>query len=178
VRCILESTVLTPSSSSSIAPPISYSPIGTDLLTNGDFSQDMTAWAGPVILMGGVVASGAATGGLFTFNITSIESNPEHWHLQLTQDDILLENGNRYAIEVVARADAPRELEVVMMMKNDPYDTYHSNTILNLTTSYMEYHLEFDMLAPTDPIARLAINAGAATPDIYIQEIHLYKLEL
>jgi hypothetical protein len=168
------SSTATLSSSSSQFP---YVPTGSDLLVNGDFSQDMTAWQGPATLVGGPNVSGSAVNGVFSFYISSVASVPEPWHVQVTQANILLESTKKYRLEFIARGDSHRQLQVVMSQSVDPWAEYHDNGLVTLSQNYELYQVDFTMEAQTDPAARLTINVGMEAGNLYIKEIHLYQIQ-
>ena len=103
----------------------------TELITNGDFSNDKTGWAGSEF----VVQNGEAY-----FATTNAGGNP--WDTQLTQANMNFTQGNQYVLKFKARAAAARKMTVAIQNVNVWDDQFRME--YDLTTTMTEFTATFN----------------------------------
>lgn len=143
-----------------------------DLVKNGEFA-DETFWN--LGLYGGIASSMISEDKRYHIVVDSAASEP--WQIQLTQNGIHLVNGQQYRLSFVASAGAATEIEVNIGMDHEPFTLYSDSAMqtIPLSTEPKRFTIDFVMDAPGDSTARVAINCGQVTGELYIDDIHLVE---
>ena len=119
----------------------------------------------------------------FTINNTGDAA----WKIQLKQNNVELENGQWYRLSFDAKSNIDRKLMFAIQRdgsSDNNWNPYSGEEIVDLTSNYQTYELEFEMTSPTDLKSILSISMGAVggtqitTPHrICIDNIKLEKIE-
>ncbi|MBN2416072.1 aryl-sulfate sulfotransferase [bacterium] len=142
----------------------------TDLLLNGDFSQNIAHWAW--ILNDHCSASWAVTGDdEFHFSITDGGSLADD--VQLIQQNIRLFKGRTYILAFDAYAENGRLFEVKIHKRDSPSLDYSKMGPQWLTRIKQHFAHTFTMDSDSDTDAVFAILAGGSNYDVYVDNITL-----
>jgi hypothetical protein len=100
-----------------------------NILLNGDFSSGDLYWETWFYSEAG--ASGAVENEEFVMHID--DGGSEVFHVQLIQNDLLIEEGNCYTISFEAHAVEPRNISISVQHGDEPYTIYHSIWNMSIT---------------------------------------------
>ncbi|WP_088654557.1 endo-1,4-beta-xylanase [Geofilum rhodophaeum] len=119
-------------------------PEATSLLVNGEFDLGTTGWSlqnnsGASSVM--EVVGGAGLSGQQALRVCPQNAGSEGWHIQVRQG-VPIEAGTRYEIELQARADQARSIDIAVQRDSNPYTTFYQST-LQLGTTTETYKLSF-----------------------------------
>ena len=142
------------------------------LIKNGDFSESATTGWSQVAGYEGAVATGAIVDGEYVVTITN--GGTEAWHVQLTQNDIKVEQGKTYTLSFTAHAPSTKEVYVKLGQNGGTYTEYAGKT-LNVSNSAQVTSITFTMTAATDPSARIEFNIGKNNTTLYLDNISLQE---
>lgn len=96
------------------------------------------------------------------------------YQVQMWQDNLEIEAGQAYQLTTIARADAPRTMNIKLRNRADGSITYHE-TALNLNESLQIF--THDFIAPNDDNdLRLTHLMGESDIDVYFDQISLKKV--
>lgn len=119
----------------------------------------------------------------FTINDTGDQA----WKIQLKQGSIELESGQKYRLSLDAKASVDRKLMFAVQRDgsaDDDWTPYSGEKVVDLTSEYQTFVVDFQMEYPTDPKSILSISMGAIDGTqitqqhrICIDHINLEKLE-
>ncbi|GAB4233041.1 MAG: hypothetical protein Kow00109_05660 [Acidobacteriota bacterium] len=134
-------------------------PIGEQLLRNGDFSKGLANWnleqhqgaAGILQVVGGGPAGKPAV------RLQATALGKEIWHLQFNQNQLHISTGLVYTLRFWARADRPTEVNVVIEQAHEPWKNLGFDRPLELTPEWRRFEFAF-MPAEGDDNARLNIR--------------------
>ncbi|WP_421895108.1 carbohydrate-binding protein [Marinoscillum sp.] len=143
---------------------------GSNMLTNGNFSNGATGWESYV--NGAANASPGVAGGEMHASITS--GGSANWHVQWYQTGVNMQNGVDYTLTFKARAASNRTIGASVEMSNSPYTGYFNQSV-SLTTQMQTFSYDFTMTAATDANARVLFNLGASNGDVYIDDVVLVE---
>jgi hypothetical protein len=96
--------------------------------------------------------------------------------VQLYQDDIPLINGKEYILELDARADAPRTINVELERAGLPWTSYSKHGQSYITSQFSHIEHSFRMEEPNDLHAKLVINGGGYDIDFEVKNISVRQL--
>lgn len=140
-----------------------------NLVTNGDFSNRLTGWNCPVF----GTASGRCSVYRGALRIRISNGGSETWHIQPQQGNMTLVAGTTYRFSFDAWATAQRTVFIRISRDGDPWEEL-SNTGAGQVLSTESQRFEYTFVAPTSlSNARVAINAGLDTNDVYVDNISL-----
>ncbi len=143
-----------------------------NLVKNGDFSESATTGWSQLAAYEGAAATGQIVNGEYVVNITN--GGSEAWHVQLTQNDIKLEQGKTYTFSFAARASATKEIFVKVGQNGGTYLQYAGKT-LEVTTTLAVTSITFTMTDATDSGARIEFNIGKSTTTLYLDNVSLHE---
>jgi len=146
---------------------------GTNLIVNGDFTYALDSWTWEVDSLAS--AEIEAGDSVCRFEIEDGGSNFED--VLLMQNNIPLIQGQNYLLEFDAWADETRILEVMLGEDTPPYTDYSRLGYTAVHSSNNRFTYAFEMNESTDLNARLLINAGSSSENIYLDNISL-KIEV
>jgi len=142
---------------------------GTNLIINGDFSNALYAWEWEVDSLAS--AEVQVVDSVCNFVIQKAGNNFQD--VQLKQQNIQLIMGQNYLFEFDSWADEPRVLEIMVAEGDSPFTDYSRIGYIALTSTTKRFTTSFEMTEPTDLNARVVINAGSATENIYMDNLSL-----
>lgn len=145
---------------------------GQNLLTNGDFASGDDSWT--------TYINAAASASTVVHNqelVASIsQGGSETWHVQVYQGDLTITNGKSYTLSFIASSAVNRSIEVNVEKNGDPWTGYFGSVVA-LSSSSQQYTYNFTMSDATDSNARVAFNLGAASGDVFIDDVVLIESE-
>jgi hypothetical protein len=142
---------------------------GANLIINGDFTFGLDSWIWEVD--SSASAEVQAGDSICHFEIGNGGSN--FIDVQLRQNNIPLILGQNYLLEFDAWADETRVVEVSLGEDHPPYTDYSRLGYTALNPASKRFSFSFVMNESTDLNARVAINAGTSTENIYLDSISL-----
>ncbi|MDE6054103.1 MAG: carbohydrate binding domain-containing protein, partial [Lachnospiraceae bacterium] len=96
------------------------------------------------------------------FTISS--TGDEAWKIQLKQNNIELEKGQRYRLSLKAKSDMDRKIMFAIQRDgtdDDDWTPYSGEAVVELGSDYQTYEIEFQMNGETDMKSVLSISMGA-----------------
>jgi hypothetical protein len=120
------------------------------------------------------------------FAITINDTGTEDWHVQLYQDGVNLEKGKCYRLTFKAKSSKDRTIKAVCQhngSSDNNWDPYFDHIFAELTNEYKTFTADFEMLADSDPVARLDFalgNVGGQIKEghsIFIDDITLIEID-
>lgn len=142
-----------------------------DLLYNGDFSNH---WAGWYLY---IAPQAQATGSIEneTCQITISAGGTEHWHVQLMNTGVFLEQNQPYHVEFDIWSSNNRTALASVSKNAEPWTAYSPIKTFSLSTTPVKHEFEFTMIQPSDPSARFLLDLGKATGVVYVDNVKLTK---
>jgi hypothetical protein len=104
--------------------------------------------------------------------VAVLQPGAERWNIQLSQNQIDLNQGNRYEVLFKASASLTRTINVRVGMDESPYSAYGEFHSILLTPVTQSFRYEF-VMPSNDENARLEFNLGQYTGDVFLTEIQL-----
>ncbi len=147
---------------------------GSNLLLNGNFSQQQQYW--DFGYSGGARAVGSVVDGYYSVQIN--DGGTEATQIVLRQDGIELRKGRKYRLSFEGRSDNMRTIDVRLQMSFYPNTDYSRIGTVLLTQEWQNFHYEFTMEAPSDIRTKLVFNMGNSTEEIYLDNIYLKEIDL
>lgn len=143
----------------------------TNLISNGTFTTTKTPWRTSTWNGG----SSSLSGGGLLYTLTKAGSYP--WDNKVYQEDIILEQGQRYVLSFDARS-----IEGNRNIRYGFYDTqknsvgYAGDTTCLVTTTTSNYSLAFTMMSNTDYDVTFAFDCGLSSIDLWVDNVTLVKV--
>ena len=136
---------------------LTITPVVTNVLTNGDFSADLTNWE--ALIMNGASASITNDAGHARFTINNHGANP--FDIQINQNISLVAN-KTYTLEFDILASAvPKNFKVVVEHRGEPWTKYldQQYTVTSPANTYQHFTITF---TPTvnDAMVKLGFHLG------------------
>ena len=144
---------------------------GANMVQNGDFSQQYSAWAFSVNT--GASADWAVENGVAHFYITN--GGTMQSGIQLRQSGQALILGSKYVLEFDAWSSQTRYIDAHLVQRVSPFMIYSQPTATFLTPNRAHFRYPFTMRQPSDSSASLVFNLGAGTGDVYIDNVSLFS---
>lgn len=141
-----------------------------------DFEKDGDQQGWNLYQNGGASASGTVTGGAYEISIKN--GGTESWSVQMVLNNIMLQQGVTYEINLRAKAADSRSVIVYAGMNQNPWSPYSGYSSFALTNNYQTLSLNFQMQNTTDTNARLVLDLGNSEADVSIDEITLNQVSL
>lgn len=150
-----------------------YGP-GENMIRNGDFSESTLYWA--LYSNAGAHASGRVNEeGSYRLRIT--DGGDELWQVQLIELHVPLVYNRKYRLEFDAWATSARSIRVNLSADQPPYTEYSGNDPSSLESELRHFSYDFTMQEPTDIDARIVVNAGGDTHDVFIDNLRLTLID-
>jgi hypothetical protein len=130
---------------------VQNAPIGSELLKNGSFGRDTSAWN---FEQHSGKATQAIEGGRLVYKVA--EPAQEAWHLQFNQAGLALKADTPYTLRFKARASEPHRLDVSAMQAHEPWQRLW-NTQVPLSNEWKTYEMVF-RVAEADANARIGFS--------------------
>lgn len=150
--------------------------LGSQILTNGDFSSESTKWnlethqnAQADFTVGNYYNGQPAA------QITIINASDASWHVQLTQSQLQIVSGQIYTVGYWIRSDSFRNISVSLMQAHDPWQSlgYEQN---HQTGSEWQFYEESFLANTHDTNARLNFGGmGNSTGIVEIARVEFRK---
>jgi len=145
---------------------------GSNLIVNGDFSQNLDYWSFEVDSS----ASALVQTGDSICHIEIQEGGDDPLDVQIIQTNIPLYQGQSYLLEFDAMGGESRIMEVLIGAGESPWTDYSQLNYTPLVTFWEHHQYAFEMKDPTDLNARLLLNVGNYEGDLYVDNVSL-KME-
>ena len=142
---------------------------GSNLIQNGNFSEDQDGWTWEV--RGSGQADWSVQNGEAQIVITN--GGGEDHEVQLRQNGLPLIQGKSYIFEFETKADQPRTIEAKIGQDNDPWINYSRIGLTYITRQMKHFEYEFEMQDPSDFNARVVFNMGISDFDMVLDNISL-----
>lgn len=94
----------------------------------------------------------------------------EPWSVQILQETMTLREGRHYWVTFQARADQPRDVQLLVLDSRDPSKNMGLNRTVSLTPSWQYFGGEFTAMGD-DPHATMVFNAGAGEGSFEIGKV-------
>jgi len=137
---------------------------------NGDFTMGDAGWTLYVNEPRGASATGTVQNGEYWFSISN--GGSDYWYIQLIQSYLFLENGKQYDVSFDAYAASPRGIYSSVSRHVGSY-TLYGNRYFSIGTIKQTYNFSFIMNYSTDPAARISLDVGKSTADVFVDNIVL-----
>ena len=144
---------------------------GQDLVQNGDFSQDQSAWNFRVDSSAN--ASWSIENGVSKFNITN--GGTSLGAVQLFQTNLPIILGDLYALAFDAWSEQSQFIQATLAQSVSPFLDYSGLAPTYVTPNRTRYHYLFTMIHPSDPQATLQFNMGSYSGSVYLANIVLFN---
>lgn len=158
------------------------------LIKNGSFNAGYSGYE-PYVYASDMATYGVdaiSNANAMAYNIS--RTGDQAWYIQLKQTNVELENGQWYRLSLDAKSTINRKLMFAIQRDgskhNDDWTPFSGEKIVDLTSDYETYSVEFKMTEPTDLEAVLSISMGAVSGiaiddahSIYIDNIILEKID-
>lgn len=150
-------------------------PLGTEMLRNGNFQEQLTGWVlekhnGAEASAKLISSDGVAPAAL---EIQVVKPGTESWHVQLNQGGLKLRAGAAYTVSFRARSAAPRSLALNVTQAHDAYANLGLAATVKLTSEWREYRFVFNA-TQQDERGRIAFaNFGSEGATFQLAEVSL-----
>ncbi|MGQ7869863.1 cellulase family glycosylhydrolase [Sunxiuqinia sp. sy24] len=151
-------------------------PVTRKALIKTDFEQDGDMGGWNLYNSSGASSSGSVSDGGLTLSITN--TGTESWHIQLVLNNLNLENGKTYEVQLRAKGTDNRPISASTGMSQAPWNSYSGNYSFNMTTEFQTYSFSFQMQNDTDIKARLVLNLGYSDSEFILDEIAVYEISI
>ena len=139
-----------------VPPSNINSSITNNIIVNGTFDNNLSAWAAPQFNNGASGSASVQNGELF-FNIQ--DAGSQRWNIFFRQLNLNLINGYNYTLKFKARVSDNRRISLVIT-SGDGSLSYLNESNIDITQNPQLYSFNFNMSQSTDPTARLSFNLG------------------
>ena len=134
------------------------------LIINGSFSAGLAGYEPYAYIPGNVtwVVDSLTEDNAIDFTINN--TGDQAWHIQLKQNGVELRHGQWYRLSIDAKCDMSRKLMFAIQRdgnaNNDDWTPYSGEKVVDLTSEYQTFVIEFQMTEPTDLDSILSISMG------------------
>jgi len=142
---------------------------GDNLIVNGDFSDDHNFWTHINDRSGS--SSGSISDSIYRFNI--LDPGLVASDVQLSQSNIPLIKGKEYILELDARADVARTINVELERAGSNWFNYSRHGQSYIGEQFTHIAHTFTMENANDLKAKLVINGGKSDIDFEVKNISL-----
>ncbi len=139
-----------------VPPSNINSSITNNVIVNGTFDNNLSAWAAPQFNNGASGNASVQNGELF-FNIQ--DAGSQRWNIFFRQLNLNLINGYNYTLKFKASVSDNRRISLVIT-SGDGTLSYLNESNIDITQNPQLYSFNFNMSQSTDPTARLSFNLG------------------
>ncbi|GEM_PF-1879822 len=106
--------------------------------------------------------------------ITQSEPSPEFYQVQFKQVDFPLVAGEEYRLSFWAGAASPRQIWVMVLGDEDPWENYGLFEVVDLTTDWQEFVYDFMSLVTTSDDTRLSFALGLTDESVWLDQVKLF----
>lgn len=147
-------------------------PPGTNMVLNGDFSEDDNNW--DFNISGDADADGFVEEGVY--HIQTIETGNQFDDIQLKQENLNLIQGKTYTFEFDGWSSKNMFIEARLERKTEPFINYGKIGISSISQQKEHFQYTFEMNDPSDEAARVVFNCNDKTGDLFIDNISLKQV--
>ncbi|MGL1934416.1 MAG: C25 family cysteine peptidase [Fibrobacterales bacterium] len=145
---------------------------GDNMITNGDFMQQLTGW--DLENFESASASTSVVNG--NAKITMSNAGTASWNVQFKQGGLELINGRSYTLSFDAWSQYPRDIEVKLEKDGSPWTAYSgSRSNYSISGGSATSTHTFTMTDATDMNARIVFNVGGNSIDVNIDNVQLVE---
>jgi len=148
-----------------------------NLIANGSFEDGLEYWLLENHLGYSSVFPDCqeATAGECSVVVTQTDFSPEFYQVQFKQVDFPLVAGENYSLSFWAGSASPRQIWVMVMGDEDPWENYGLFKVADLTTEWQEFTYEFTSSITTDTDTRLSFAVGQTPESVWFDQVKLLK---
>lgn len=173
------SSVSQPTATAPAPTTTSVPPSGSNLLLNSSFETTGSSWLAPWNTVSGSGAAGTfsqdsaqkSDGAYSTRADVTTAAPTAPWGVQLSQRNLVVNQGSQVNVSFWARSSAPREIQVVVQMGSSPYTEYARRSF-SLTTGWQQFSFSYTQPA-SDLKAMLSFNLAQTTGQVWIDQAFL-----
>jgi hypothetical protein len=164
---------VTPTRTNTPIPPTATPTAASNLILNPEFDGGTANWT--LGNWGGAastwsVVTGAGLSGTNAARVTITNGGTADWHVQLRQS-LPITAGKTYTLTFMGKAAATRTMKLAIQQLNDPWTTYWTSPVVNLTTSAQTFGPFTFNSANTDATTLLEFYVGASTATVYLDKV-------
>jgi hypothetical protein len=145
---------------------------GDNLIINGEFSDGDNFWTHQNQRDGS--SSGSVSDSVYYFLIEN--GGLVSTDVQLIQEHVPLIMGKEYILELDAKADSPRTINIELERAGIPWTNYSRNGLDYITSEFSHIEHAFTMEMPNDLNARIVISGGGSDIDFEIKNVSLRQV--
>ncbi|CAN5168339.1 hypothetical protein BH23BAC1_BH23BAC1_22850 [soil metagenome] len=151
-------------------------PVATEatVIYTSNFSGGADGWN--LYVQGGAAATLNATSG--TLLVSGTNGGTESWHIQLSKNNVPLQQGRMYRISFNASSSPARNVTAYAGKASDPWTSYSGYSSFSLVEQNTSYSFVFNMSNPTDLQARIVFDVGKTMGNIEITEVKLEEINM
>lgn len=146
-------------------------PPGSNLVQNGDFSQEVVDWALYLSGQGDAAWDTSSSGA----EVSIVDGGASLTAVQVAQSSLALVQGRQYVLQFDAWSDQPRYIGVELAQSALPFTDYSQISPPFLTPNLAHYRYRFAMQQPSDFSANLLFNLGGSSGNVYLANITLFN---
>jgi endoglucanase len=144
----------------------------TKLLYQSNFNTGLDGWN--LGVQPGSEATAASENETVKVDVkTSVKDT---WHVQLTKNNLVINNKKRYLVTVKASASIPASVTCYVAKASAPYNSYSGFPSFGLSTTEKEFSYTFLMNDPSDPVARISFDMGGSISKISISSVKIEEV--
>jgi hypothetical protein len=150
-------------------------PLGTNLLSNGAFSNNLTSWVGEQHFnaKASFTRTFDFTGGQTSAKVAVTNADTTGWYIQFNQPGLKVTNNQAYTISFWAKSSPATNGEVAVMRAHDDYVTVGYYRSLTLTTNWQQFTNTFQA-SVTDTNVRVNFgNMGDKLATFWFADVRL-----
>ncbi len=134
-------------------------PLGTNLLVNGNFSNNLTGWnlEQHETAKASFIRTYDFTNGQPSLQVTVTNTSAQGWHIQVNRAGVRVASNQVYTVSFWAKAGAPTNVSASVMQAHDPWGNLGCNQAFALGTNWQLYTNTFAATA-TDGNARVGFS--------------------
>ncbi|MEM9159931.1 MAG: carbohydrate binding domain-containing protein [Verrucomicrobiota bacterium] len=148
-------------------------PLGTELISNGDFSSGTSGWN---LEQHSGAAANLSTGefnGRNGARLVVTQPGSATWHVQLNQGGLGLTEGQLYTVSFWARADSNLSLTASSSLAYDPWSGLDYGSTVSVTSEWQRFESSF-ISNYTDANTRINFNGfGTEAVTLYLSDVTL-----
>lgn len=151
-----------------------FIPVNTNMIQNDDFFSGMYRWTFNV--------QNSASASVNTDNDEchiQIDQCGTDWQdIQLSQNNLMLYQGQTYVFEFDAWSDQVRIIDAKVESTNPPYTNFGQIEPSYIQTTKIRYTFTFEMVNGTTNQTRVVFNVGSVAGDVYIDNVVLKRVQI
>ncbi len=132
--------------------------LGGELLSNGDFSQQLQGWT--LEQHSGAQAKAAVADGAVDVRVN--KAGAETWHIQLSHAALKFEAGKAYTVSFRAKSDSARAISVFASQTHEPWSNLGLSADAPLTNEWRDFRFVFNA-SQDDGAARVTFGRFGAS---------------